>query len=79
MVPAPLGPMVQLTEVLLVLATVVMNCWLCPAERLAVAGLTAMVTGGINVMMELADWVGFATLVAVTVTVCRTLMLAGAV
>ena len=49
------------------------------ADSDAVAGLTATLTVLNRVTLALADLLGSATLVAVTVTVCCVLMVAGAV
>ena len=58
--------------------TVALNCCVCEADKLAVAGLNCTETG-VKVTVELADFVGSATLVAVTVTVCVDEMVLGAV
>ena len=42
-------------------------------------GVTDTVTAGERVMLLLADWLGVATIVAVTVTVCAVVIAAGAV
>ena len=47
--------------------TVALNCWLWPAFKLMAVGLTATPTGGSSVTAALADFVGSATDVAVTV------------
>ena len=49
------------------------------AERLAVAGFIVTLTGASSVIAALADLVPSATLVAVTVTACCAVILAGAV
>ena len=46
--------------------------------RVTLPGVRATLTGGTNETLELADLVGFATLVAVTVTACVLVMEAGA-
>lgn len=50
------------------LATVAVNCWVCAGSRETEPGLNEMETGGTRVTVALADWVGSAALVAVTVT-----------
>ena len=42
-------------------------------------GVTDTVTVGMRLMIPLADWLGVATDVAVTVTACAAVMVAGAV
>ena len=49
--------------------TLAVNCWDWEAERRAVAGVAETDTGGSSEIEALADLVGSATLVAVTVTV----------
>jgi len=49
--------------------TLGVNCWNWEADRLAVAGVTDTDTGGSSEIEALADFVGSATLVAVTATV----------
>ena len=63
---------------MLVPLTVAVNCCVCGAVKLAVAGLTCTETG-IRVTVEVADFVGSAVLVAVTVTVWVDEILLGAV
>ena len=60
-------------------ATVAVNCWVFDADRLTEAGLMVTDTVGLRVMVELADLVESATLVAVIVTVSVVLILDGAV
>ena len=55
------------------------NCCVCEADRLTEAGLVVTDTVGLRVMVELADLVVSATLVAVIVTVWVALILDGAV
>jgi hypothetical protein len=55
------------------------NCWACEAVSEAADGVTETVTGGLRVTVALADLVGSATLVAVTVTAWPALMVPGAV
>jgi hypothetical protein len=55
-----------------------MNCCVCELERLTDAGLIVNEAGGVRVMVELADLVESATLVAVIVTVWVALILDGA-
>ena len=59
----------QVTAVLLLPVTVAVNCWLCEALSVALAGLTDTLTGGCRLTVALALLVASATLVAVTVTV----------
>ena len=59
--------------------TFAVNCWDWEAERLAVAGVTDTDTGASSETDALADLVGSATLVAVTVTVWAEAIAAGAV
>ena len=67
-----------MTAVLLLPVTEAVNCCVCPCDRDAVAGLTETATGGISVMVALAELVASAALVAVTVTVCCEAIAAGA-
>jgi hypothetical protein len=57
------------------------NCLVCEALRVAVKGLilTPIVTMAVSWTVALADFVGSATLVAVTVTACAALIREGAV
>ena len=55
------------------------NCWVWEAVRVADSGVNEIVTGGLSVTVAVADFVGSATLVAFTVTVCPATMEAGAV
>ena len=59
--------------------TMALNCWLCPADRVTVGGLTETDTAGFNVTVALADLVESATLMAVTVTDCWLAIEPGAV
>jgi hypothetical protein len=68
----------QLTPVLFVPVTEALNCWLWPAVRLTLAGVTETLTV-IRFTVALARAFGFATLVAITFTSCGVEMLAGAV
>ncbi len=77
--PTPLGLNHQVTAVLLVLATVAVNCWGLPASSVALAGATLTAMPGTRVTAAEADLVGSAWLVAVTVTTCCTATPAGAV
>ena len=54
-------------------------CWVWAAARAAESGVIEIVTGGVSVIVTLADLVGSATLVAVTVTAWAALMVPGAV
>jgi hypothetical protein len=65
--------------VLEVPVTVVPNCWLDEAYRATLEGPTVTVTGGLRLMVAMADFVGSAVLVAVSVTFCVLVMEAGAV
>jgi hypothetical protein len=60
--------------------TVAVNCWVCPALRLAEDGLTftETETTGLRVTVADADLLGFATDVAVIVTVCWVKIVEGA-
>ena len=69
--PVPLQPeplRLQMTAVLLVFATVAVNCCLPPIGTVAVAGETVTPTGRLIVTDAVADLVGSATDVAVTKT-----------
>lgn len=61
--------------------TVAVNCLLPPDPRLAVSGEieTATTCGGERVIVAVPELAGLAVLVAVTVTVCCVVMVAGAV
>ena len=67
----------HVTPVLAVPLTVVVNCWVREPVSDAVEGVSKIVTG-IRLMVELADWVGSAVLVAFTVTFCALAIAAGA-
>src|SRR5215471_18256357 len=71
--------MVQFTALLLLPVTVAVNCCVCPCDSVADAGLTDTPTGGMSVIVALADLVGSAALVAVTITACCDPIDAGAV
>ncbi len=73
------GLRVQVTVVFEVLRTVAANAWVWAWPRVTVAGVSETLTGGVSEMAALADLVGSATLVAVTVTVWAAEMVAGAV
>src|SRR4051794_26833374 len=64
------GPIDQVTAVLALPVTVAVNCWVCPAFSVAVAGATETetVTVGVRVTVAVADLVLSAWLVAGTVT-----------
>jgi hypothetical protein len=68
----------HVTPVLTVPVTVVVNCWVCEAVSEGVEGVSEIVTG-MRLMVELADLVGSAVLVAFTVTFCALAIAAGAV
>jgi hypothetical protein len=59
--------------------TVAVNCKVCPAVKLPLAGLIDTVTTGVSVTVALADLSGSAALVAVTVNVWDEEIEAGAV
>ena len=59
--------------------TAAVNCWVWDAVRDAVNGVRETVTGGASATLALADLVGSAALVAVTVTVCALEIEVGAV
>ena len=67
----------HVTPVFAVPVTVVVNCWVCEAISEVVEGLSEIVTG-IRLMVELADLVGSAVLVALTVTFCAPAIEGGA-
>ena len=70
----------QVTAVFVLPVTVAVICRVCDAPIVALEGLTVMLTGGgVNCTVALADFVGSATLVAVIVTVCAAVIVAGAV
>jgi cellobiose-specific phosphotransferase system component IIC len=71
--------MLQITAVLLVLVTVAVSCCVWPPYNVAADGLTLTAIGGSSVIAADADFVVFAWLVAVTVTVVALATLAGAV
>jgi hypothetical protein len=78
------GEIDQFTAVLVVLVTAALNCCVAPCARLADNGLTEMATGfvttgGVKETVADADVAGLALLVAVTVTFCAAVRLAGAV
>jgi multidrug efflux pump subunit AcrB len=78
-VPVPAGLMDHVTAVLLVFVTVAENCCVWLAYKLAVVGVRLTAIGGIKVTVAEAAEVPFCWLVAVTVTGCFVVMLAGAV
>src|ERR1017187_2383161 len=71
------GLSVHVTAVLEVPPTVAVYCWVWVAARVAESGVNEIVTGGLSVTVALADLVGSATLVAVTVTVWAAAIVAG--
>ena len=75
------GLMLQVTAVLVVLATVAAKVRVSQTDSVAVAGLrlTLTVTVGIKVTVAVASLVPSATLVAVTVTFCEEAIVDGAV
>ena len=68
----------QVTAAFVVPVTVTVNCRVCEAAKLAVDGLTVICTGGTTVTLAVAFLLVSATLVAVTVTVCGLVSVAGA-
>jgi hypothetical protein len=66
------------TAVLEVPVTVAVNCWVCETVREVVAGVSVTATG-VRLMVALADLMGSAVLVAVTVTFRALAIEAGAV
>jgi hypothetical protein len=77
--PPTLGLIVQFTAWLLLLATVAVNCWVYPAHSEALVGLTETAIGGIKLTVADALGLGLTVLVAVTVTACWVVTVAGAV
>ena len=73
------GFKVQVTAVFDDPVTVAVSCWVWEAVRDAVDGVRETVTDGARAMLALADFVGSAALVALTVTVCALEIEAGAV
>ena len=69
----------QVTAVLGVPRTVAVNCWVWDTVRDASNGVRETSTGRSRVTLALADLVGSAALVAVTVMVCALEIGAGAV
>jgi hypothetical protein len=69
----------QVTAAFGVLATVAANCCVWAACKVAVGGATDTLTGGLRFTVAVANLVGSAALVAVTVTVCDAEIDAGAV
>ena len=59
--------------------TVAVNCWVLDTVSEAVNGVREMATGGTRAMLALADFVGSAALVALTVTFYALAIEAGAV
>ena len=68
----------HVTAVFVVPVTVAVNCCVCDGVKLAVDGLTVTCMGGTMVTLAVAVLLVFATLVAVTVTVCGLPSVAGA-
>jgi hypothetical protein len=69
----------HVTPVLAAPVTVAVNCWVFEAVSEVVEGVSETVTGGLRLMVALADLVGSAVLVAFTVTFCALAIEAGAV
>ena len=78
-VPVPAGLSVHVTLVFAEPVTVAVNCCVAPCPSADAVGFMLTATGGFSVTTALADLVASATLVAVTVTLCWELTLAGAV
>lgn len=78
MVPT-LGDKDQFTAVLVVPATVAVNCCVCDADKLELNGVIPKLTVGTRVTVAVADFNGSATLLANTVMVCGMVIKAGAV
>jgi hypothetical protein len=68
-VPVPAGLILQFTDVLLLFATLAVNCCFWPPLSVATVGVKLTETGA-SVSVAMADLVGSAWLVAVIVTVC---------
>jgi hypothetical protein len=79
MVPTPAGVIVQFTAGLLVLVTPAVNCCVQPPYSVVLSGVTLTDTGGIRVTVAESDGLEPVWLVAVTITCCCVVMLAGAV
>ena len=79
MLPAPPGPIVQVTAVWLVFATFAVSCAVWPSSSVAVAGLTLTDMGGISVTVAVRAVDDSPRVVAVIVTVACELRLSGAV
>ena len=77
--PPKAGLIDQVTAVLLVPLTVAVNVWFCDGCKETEDGVNETTTGGVRVMVAVADLVGSATLVAVTVTVWELATEVGAV
>jgi len=77
--PIPTGLIDHVTALLAELVTVAVSCVVWPLFSAEVAGLTLTVTEGSSVIVADEDAVVFARLVAVAVTVCVVVMVAGAV
>ena len=68
-----------MTAVFEVFATVAVNACVCAGAKVTLPGVSPMLTGGVSDTAALADFVESATLVALTVTVCAAVTVAGAV
>jgi hypothetical protein len=73
------GLRVHVTAVFVEPVTLALNCWLCEPNNVAEAGLMLIATGGMRLIIALADLLESAELVAVMVTDWVALMLDGAV
>ena len=73
------GLTVHVTAVFVEPVTLAANCWVCELNRVAEAGLMLMATGGMRLIIALADLLESAVLVAVIVTVWVAVMPEGAV
>src|ERR1035437_220486 len=69
----------QVTAVLLVPLTVAVNVWFCDGSKDTEDGVSETVTEGVSVTVAVADLVGSATLVALTIMVWELAIEAGAV
>jgi hypothetical protein len=67
------------TELLEAPVTVAVNCRVAEAVRAAAEGFNETATDGVSVTVAVAKFVGSRVLVAVTKTLCRLAIVAGAV
>ena len=73
------GLMDQVTAVLVAFATVALKSSVCEVVNETEPGVIVTLTGGVSVIVTLAAFAVLATLVAVTVTLCESVIVAGAV